>query len=151
MGRGHYQVLNKIVIPGGDSRYSLSPSLLGPVGIRGNPLNISQMGKGYCHILFFHQILFIQLSFITDDLGAALVAVFLFNLQELVFNNSHQQLLVVQQGVVVVDFLHELIVFRVDFFSLQALESSQLHVQNSLGLNIRKTESLHQSFFGIVI
>ena len=51
MGAGYHYLLDKILLAGSKSGYTLAAAALGAVGIAGQTLDISEVGHGYYHIL----------------------------------------------------------------------------------------------------
>ena len=90
-------------------------------------LDVSEVCQRDRDILFIDQCLFIELALVCNDLGAARVSPLALDLEQLVFDDAHQLVLVCEQALVVRDLLEE----------LEALEA--------------ESEGSHQFFLGVVV
>ncbi len=84
-----------------------------------------------------------------DDLGAALVAEALADLDELLADLLEQQLVGGEDRAQLLDQLHELLVLVDDLLALEAGEALQAHVEDRLGLRLGEAEVRHQAFLGL--
>ena len=138
MGGGHNQILHEVVFLGGQTGNALAAPLLRTISIHRNSLHIAQMSQGDADVFFLDQILFIDFLCICLDLGTALVAPFILDFQQLGFDHAHQFMNVRQQLIIVCDFFQQFLIFVFDFLFFQTLQTSQLHIQNGLGLDLGK-------------
>ena len=93
-----------------ESDDALASAALCLVGVGRNSLDVSEVCQRDRDILFIDQSLFIELSLVGYDLGAARIAPLLLDLEELVLDDAHQLVLVSEQALVVSDLLLQFVI-----------------------------------------
>ena len=105
MRRGHDQVLDEIVLAGGDAGDALAASSLRPVGISRYALDIAKVRQRHADVLLLDEVFLVKLLGGSLDLGLSLVAPLFLDFQKLVLDYAHQLMLVGEQlGVVATSF-----------------------------------------------
>ena len=151
VGRGNVQTLHIVLflqILGADAT---AAAALGPVGIHGHPLDIALLTQGKGAGLLFDQILNVDLVGNVLDLGLALVAELVPDLDDLLPEHGLELHGIGQQLLVISDLHLQLVELSLELFPVEALESLQTHIQDGLGLDIIQTETIHQALLGVVV
>ena len=123
-------------------------AVLRPVYAAGHPLDIAVMGQRDHHILFLNQILDVDLALDHRQLAAALVRELVPDRGNLRLDHIHQQMLIRQDRGQAGDGFLQLLIFLHQALPLQTGQAGQAHIQNRLGLLIRKGEAADQRFLG---
>ena len=113
-------------------------------------LDISQMGYGDNHLIVRVEVFRIELLARIDNLCAAGIAVFLFQLNSLVLNDFHTAF---DTGKYVFQVLYpfqDILIFRTQLGLFHARELAQAHLNYVCGLPLAQTETLHQARLGLV-
>ena len=126
-------------------------ALLGAIGRSGNALDIARVREGEDALLLFDQVLDINLVFDILNFGAAVVAVFVADGKQLVFQNALEHVFVGKQLAVILDALFQLVVLVLQLLALESLQTFELHVEHDLRLNFRQVELCHQALFRVVV
>ena len=126
-------------------------ALLRAVRIDCHALDIALAGEGIAAGLLFDEILNVDLIFHVLDLGQPFVAEFITDCDQFILQNALDQVDIAQNIVEIRDLLFQLFVFRRQLFPLQALQRFQAHIQDALGMHVRKTEALHELLLGIIV
>ena len=143
--RGRIDILDEILVAclrtlGADTTTALCPELA-----QRCPLDISHMRNGDDHLIIRIKVFRIQLLGSVNDIGLSLVAILLLDLQQLVLDHLHTQVVVFQDLLQIGDQFLDLLIFRTQLVLLQASQLAQAHLDNGTRLNIRKRETLHQT------
>ena len=109
------------------------------------------MGECNGYGFIFNQILIVQIVDVSLNPGAALITVFRLNFQKLVFNYAHQFSIVCEKGAVIENSFLQFLIFLLDLFTFQTLQTCKTHVQNRLRLNVIQPKALHQALFSVVV
>ena len=72
------------------------------------------------------------------------VAPFFLDFGQLILDHAHQLMFIGKQLVVVSDLLQEILIFVFDLLFFQALQSSQLHIEDRLRLDLGEAELLDE-------
>ena len=132
MHRSLINLLDEVLVAGtGRLRTDTAAGLLTEVGER-RTLDIAEMRNGDDHIVVGVHIFGVELGSHLDDLGLALVAVFLFDLQQFGVDQVIAHLLAGEQFVEVCDEFLYLLVVVLQLVDTQAGERRQTHVHDSL-------------------
>ncbi len=123
-------------------------AVLPPVAAHREPFDEAVAGNGDHHVFFGNHVFHREFFVVLHNLGAAVVAVSLFQLQHLVFYDLHLQVNIGQNRLQPFDGLENVSVFILDLFALQAGEALQPHVQDGLRLDFGKPETAHQVLAG---
>ena len=86
-----------------------------------------------------------------DDLGAALIAVLLLHLEELLFDKAQDLILVSQDSLKLLDELVQIAQLVFNLLAVKASQLAQLHGKNRLTLDLAERKTLHQPLQSIVV
>ena len=86
-----------------------------------------------------------------DDLGAALVTVLLLHLEELLFDEAQDLILVGQDSLKLLDELVQIAQLVFNLLTVKASQLTQLHSKNRLTLDLAERKTLHQPLQSIVV
>ena len=125
-----------------------APALLAVQAQRG-ALDVAGDGQGDGLVFLGDEVQDVDVAGGVQDLGAALIAELLAHADQLVLDHLHQQAVVGQQALQVLDGLEELGVLRLDLVALQAGQAPKLHVQDVAGLDLAQAELGHQACAGL--
>ncbi len=120
------------------------------VGGERQPLDVAGGGQRDHHLLVGDHVLDIDLALGEGDLGAALVAVLLGQLAELLADDPVDQALVAEDLAQRLDLRHQLGVLLADLVRLEAGEALQAHVEDRLGLDLGQPELIDEAGAGDV-
>ncbi|MPM95999.1 hypothetical protein SDC9_143155 [bioreactor metagenome] len=148
MAVDHIELFNKVFFPCGQGSHALASPVLRPVSGLAEALDIAKVRHRDHHVIHGDQILDINLAFDQADFGAAVVRVLGADCQELFPDDAHQQLFIRQDALQVGDRFLQLIKLSLQPVSLQIGQPRQAHIQNGLGLDIRKIKALNQADLG---
>ena len=148
MGGGNEKVVDEVLVAGLHSDPALATASLVSIDGDRTPLDIAGMGYGDDHILFRNHVFDADLFRLLDDLGAALVAVLLFDLGELVADDVANLLLAGENGFQLRNPFLNLLVLGNDLLPLHAGQSLQLEVEDGLRLPLGKLVALNQAAAG---
>ena len=151
VGGSDEQGLHKVLLPRAQPHDPLAAALLASVGIGWLAFDIAEMGEGDNGFLFLNQVFQVDVIHRRHKLCTALVPKFFLNLEQLIFDDAAQQLLIRQYLLIVSHIFHQFVVFFFDLFTLDAGQTSQTHIQNRLRLQVAQSDLLHQVLFRIVI
>ena len=148
MGVDDADLLCVVLFPRAHAGNALAAAALGPVGGFGDALDVAKMGEGHHHIVRRDQVFHVDLTVDGGELRAPLVREFIPDGGHFVLDDGHQLDLVGQKALQVGDVLFDLVVFRLELIGLQVGEPGQAHVEDGLGLLVRKAEVHHQGVLG---
>ena len=114
------------------------------VGGEREALHVSRRGQRDHHLLVGDHVLDPDVALEVGDLGAALVAVGIDDLRQLVLDQGHHPGLVGEDRPQLADPLHQVGVLAADLVGLQRREPLQSHVEDRLRLLARELELLDQ-------
>ena len=104
--------------------------------------DVAEVRDGDNHIVVRIHILRVELGSHLHDLRLALVAVFLFDLDELCIDHVVTHLFAGEQFVQMCDQFLDLLIFSLQFVDTQAGEGTQTHIYDRFGLQVIEIESL---------
>ena len=123
-------VLLGVALARGHADHALAAAPLGAIGGDGGALDEAIVRERDDHAFIGDEVFDGDLAFRGDDLRAALAAVFLLNLAQLVRDDLQHALLLREDVHQVLDRLDELVVFALDAFALQAGELVEAQVED---------------------
>ena len=163
VGLGEEELLDEILVLGLHAQLALAPALLAPVGGQGGALDVAGLGHGDHHLLVRDHVLHADVAGEGGDLGAAVVAELVGHRLELLPDDAHEELVVVQDGLELGDGLLQLGQLLQDLLPLQPGEALQPHVQDGLGLPVGQAQggvllqlggggeaALHEALLGLL-
>ena len=145
------EVAYEVALACRESDNALASAALCLVGVGRNSLDVTEMCECDRNILFIDQSLFIELALVCNDLGAAWISPLLLDLEQLVLDDSHQQMLVCEQALVVSDLFLQLFILGLDLLAFESLQLGEPHIEYRLCLDLAEPEPDHQLFFGVVV
>ena len=151
VGRSGKHSGDHVLVAGGHSLHALTAAALGRILAGRCALDITVSGHGVDALFLLDKIFNVDLILHFLDLGAALIAVLVADLQQFVLQHAAQQFLVAQQFQIVSDALFQLIILILQLLAVQTLQCLKTHIQNSLCLHIVQRKALHQCFLRIVV
>ena len=148
--RGHVDVLDEVAVARGTGFHAdASPALGAELGQRG-ALDVAQMRNGDDHLVVGIEVLGVEFLSAGHDLGAALVAVLVLHLYELVLHHLAAEAVVGEDLVVVFNLLLQVVKLAVELLLLQTGELGQTHVHDGLRLHLVQSETLLQVFLSLL-
>ena len=132
MHGGRINLLYEVVITRSCSFYTDSATILCLELSQWNTLYISQMRDGYDDLVVSIEVLGIELFCAGKNLCTTLVAKLILNLDEFVLHYLTAKLVIGKNLVVVLDLLHQLVVFCMQFLLIQTCKLSQTHIYDGL-------------------
>ena len=123
-------------------------AVLRAVGGDRQALDVAGGGDGDDHLLHGDHVLDVDLVLGGQDLGAAVVAVHLLDLEELLLDDVVDEAFVGQQALQVGDALEEVAVLFLDLVALEGGEVAQTQVDDGLGLLLAEAEAAHEAHLG---
>ena len=124
-----------------------APTLLA-VGRQRQRLDVARVGDRDDHLLVGDQVLDVDLALGVGDLGAALVAVGLGDLSQLVLDQAVDALLVAEDLTQLLDSLGQVGVLLLDLVGLERRQAAERQLQDRLRLHERQLEALDQTVAG---
>ena len=135
MGGGNKEILDEILFARAHALASGAAAALLPVGRDRGALHVAGMAHRHRDLLVGDQVFQADLgSFVLDD-GAALVAVFLLDLFELLHDHAAQLLLAAENRFVLGDAVAHLRQFLQNFVDRQPRQPVQLQFQDGVSLH----------------
>ena len=151
MARCRKHGIGNVLFAGGQAGDTAAAAALAAVGIDRQALDIAHTGHGIDALLLFDQVFDVDLVLDMRDLGAALVAILFLDLQQAFADDLVNAGGLDQNIVIIGDLGAQLIQFVLDLLALEALQSSQLHLEDRLGLDLADAKAVHQVFLGVVV
>src|SRR5947199_2911405 len=146
--RGDEEVLDDVFLFRLHAGHALAPAALAAVGLDVRALDVARARDGDDHLLVGEEVLDRQLRRLGEDLGAARVAVLLFDFEQLLLDDAHQLGVRGQDALELLDQREHLLVLLDDLVPLQLGQALQPHVQDGLGLDLGELEPRHQRVLG---
>ena len=134
MSANRHQVFDEVVLAGGCADFAAPAAALGAVERERRALDIAAVGDGDEHVFFDDQVFDREVALGLDNLGAARVAEFLFDVFDFRGDERAHLAFVVEQPGEPRDRLLGLLVLGVDFVALQRGQAAQRQVEDRLGL-----------------
>ena len=126
-----------------------SPALCAEIDQRG-ALDVAQVRYGDDHLVVGIEVFCVKLLGAGHNLRAALVAVLILHLYELIFHHLATEIVIGEYLVEVFDFLLQVVILSMKFLLLQACELSQSHIHDSLRLHFIQSEALLQVLLSVL-
>ena len=143
-------MLDEVLVARGAALHAHAAAVLRAVLGQRRALDVSHVRHGDHHVLVGVEILGVELLRGVDDLGAALVAVLLLHLDQLLADDAHLLVAARQHLAEVGDALFELLALGVELAAFEAREGAQTHVDDGCRLEVAQTEALHHALLGRV-
>ncbi len=115
------------------------------VGVQRKALDVAIAGDHYDHLLIGDEVLDVQLAVVDEDLGPALVAVALLDLEELLPYDGHYLGVIGQDLLQRAYLLLELGELLAQLVDLQTGEGAQPHLQDGFCLDLVQLEARHEA------
>ena len=147
---GGEEVLHHVVGPQGGAAHALASALLRPVLVGAGALGVAAAGDRDDHVLLGDQVLHGHVPVEGHDLGAAVVAVLVDDLGQLLGDQLALAGVRGQDRVVLVDERGQAVVLLHDLLALQGGQAAQLQAQDRVGLHAVDVQQLHQARAGLV-
>ena len=145
------RLVDDIVFVQAHAPYTSAAAVLHTVGIGGDPLDISVLGYRDDDIFDRDQVFVFHVCPGIDDLTASLITVFILDLGQFILQDLFNTCMVGQDILQVCDFDQQFLVFVFDLFSFQSGQSSQLHGQDRLALDLIQSESFRKLAEDLVV
>src|SRR5262245_14155434 len=111
--------------------------MLAAIRVERQPLDVAVVAQRNRVRFFGDQVFDIQLAdFLVDDLSAALIGIFVAQLDQILANEGEDVLLAAQELFVALDLFAELIVVLDDLVALEGSELAELHAHDGFGLRL---------------
>ena len=140
-------MLDEIVFARRSAGHAAAAARLAAVSAYGEPLDEAVVGDGHHDLLFGDHVFDAELFRLVDDLRPPFVAVFLLDLQKLLPDNLHLELLARKDCPKLLNQLNRLAVFLLDFLPLESGQPLQPHVKDGFRLDLGELELLHEAGF----
>lgn len=129
---------------------SLAAALLLLIGRKRGALDVAAPRQGDHHILIRNEVLNVNAAqFIHEHFRAAGRGIGSLDFIRFIAQHAAQHGRILQDGSQVGDKTLKLGILVLQLVAFQPGETLQTHIQNALGLNFRKAESLHQAVAGV--
>ena len=145
MGRADVEVGDVVVLLHVHPHHPDAAAVLLAVGRERQSLDVAGGGQRDHHLLVGDHVLDPDVALEVGDFGAALVAVGLDDLGQLLLDQAQHPRLVAEDRPQLADPLHQVGVLGADFVGLQRGEPLQAHVEDRLGLLARELELRDQA------
>src|SRR5438067_43142 len=130
------------------ARHALAPATLATIGLDVRAPDVAGARDGDDHLLVGEEAVAGELGRFGQDLGAARIAVLLFDLEQLVLDDVHQLGVRGEDALELLDRLEDLFVLLDDLLPFQRGQTAQLHVEDGLGLDFAELQPPHQRLAG---
>ena len=148
--RGDEEVLDVVAFFEVHAHDPDAAAVLRAVGRDRQALDVAGGGDGDDHLLDGDHVLDVDLVLGGDDLGAAVVAVHLLDLEQFLFDHVVDRDLVGQQAFEIGDALQQVAMLLFDLVTLEGGEVAQAQVDDGLGLLLAEAEARHEAHLGRV-
>ena len=145
MRRDALEALDEILISRARADFAASAAALRAIKRERGALDVTAVGDGHQHVFLDDEILDGEFAFGLDDLGAARIAEFFFDVFELGRNDLQQLFFIGEDFLQPRDRFERLLVLQLDLLALQSGQAAQRHVEDRLRLNLRELELIHQA------
>ena len=143
-------MFDEVLVARGAALGTHSAAMLRAVFGQRRALDVAHVRDGDDHVVVGVEILGIELLRSIDDLRAALVAVLLLDLQQLVLDDLHLHRHVGQHLREVGDESHQLVALGNELAVLEARQGAQTHLDDRRSLDVIQLEALHHRLLGLV-
>ena len=123
---------------------ALAAAALRAVGADGGALDVALVRDGDDAGFVGDEVFDVDLALVGHDVGAARVAVLLFDFEQLGLHDAHELLLAGEQALEVLDALDEFEVFLLDLVAFEAGELVEAHLEDGVALEFGQLELVHQ-------
>ena len=144
MRRAHEEVLDVVLVLHVHPGDADAAALLLAVGGQRKRLDVARVRDRDDHLLVGDQVLDVDLVLGVRDLGPAVVAVGVLDLEQLLADQAHHLGLVAEDVAQVLDALDDLVVLGLDLVGLQGGQALETEVEDRLRLEARQLEALDQ-------
>ena len=145
MRGGDKEVADDVVTSQGGAANPLAAPALRAVLRRLGALGVAASGDGHHHLFFSDEVLDGDFAVKGADHCASVVTVLAHNLVKLLTNDGALAGLGLEDGVEILDLLHERVVVIGDLLALQRGEAAKLQVEDRCRLNLIHLEELHEA------
>ena len=142
---GHVEVFDEVLVAGAAATGALTTAVLHLVLGQRRALDVAEVRDGDDHLLVGDGVLHAELGRAVLDGRTALVTEAFLDVLQLVLDDAHAQVHVVEHVVEVGDELHQLVVLVLQFLAFHAGELAQTHLHDGLGLDLGEIPLLHKS------
>ena len=149
VGRADEQLLHEVLVLVGQARDAPAAPLLHLIGVLGLALDIARVGEGEDALLHRDEVLDVHLAADVGDFGAALVAVLLFQRQQLFLDDGQHLGVVRQNGRPLIDLPVQFVQFVLDLENFQTGQTAQRKLADGVRLRIVEAELLHDGGLGL--
>ena len=147
---GDIDVLDKVFVTGGAALHAHAAAVLGAEFRERGALDITQVADGN-HLVFIGiEVLGVEFVIGQGNLRAAGVSVAGLEVLRLFLDDAELELHGAQDGLAVLDELHELVVLCTEFLTFQADQLTQAHFHDGCGLQLGKIIAPDQNLAGLV-
>src|SRR5439155_17721432 len=134
--RGYVKMLDEVVLARPAPGYAFAAPVLTTISVERKPFDIAVVADGDGVDFFGDQVFVTDLGDGFDDLSAALIAVFVAQLDQVGSNDGQDVALAAQKLLVTLDLSAQLVVFLEDFVALQGRQLLKLQTHDRLGLGL---------------
>ena len=121
-----------------------STILSAEVGKR-STLDVAEVRNGDNHFIIGIEIFCVKLFIAVFNLCATLIAIFISHGNQFLTNHIVAHLGIIEDGVEIIDILHQAVIFGVQFVLSKTGELTEFHIYNCLRLEVVEFEASHQS------
>ena len=150
VGGADEEVLHHVVLLQLGAAHALAAAFLALVGVDLGALGVAGGGDGDHHVFAGDEVFFGDVAGRGDDAGAALIAILIDDLLELVADNCTLALRLGQDVLVVRDLFFDGGQVVDNLLALQGGQAAQLHGQDLVGLDLVDVEQVDQAGAGVV-
>ncbi|MNS34194.1 hypothetical protein D3C72_663170 [compost metagenome] len=150
VGAAHEELLDEVVLAGGEARDAAAAAALLVEGVQAQALDVALIGDEDGHRLIRNQVLDVEVAGHVLDARAALVAELVAHRDQLLLDHFHQELAALEDVFQAADAGGELVALGLELGALQAGQTAKLHVEDGVGLGFGQPEAGDQGLTGLV-
>src|SRR5712691_8124257 len=144
VGGGNEEIFDDVLFLGLHAGHAFAAPPLATVGLDVRPLDVPGARDRDHHLLVGEEVLDGQLGRLGEDLRAAIITVLLLQRQQFLLDDGHQLGVGGQDRLQLFDQLQRLLVLFDDLLALERGQPAELHVEDSLGLDLGEVQPAHE-------
>ena len=137
MRRHADKLINDIILIEGHALDAFAAAVLHFIGRTWNPLDIAVFREGDDDIIHRNEIFIFHICDRIDDFRLSRIAILVFNDKQFLFEDGFHTTVVSKNIFQIINLDQQFLIFILNLFPFQTRQSSELHIENCLGLNFR--------------
>ena len=147
---GHEEVFHIVLVPRGHAGHALAAAALGLVGVDRHAFDVADVADRDDAGLVGYEVFHVDIAFGMRDVGAPLVAVLRFELEQVRLDQAEDLARIVKQVAQVGDALDQFEILRLDLLAFQAGQLVEPHIEDRVGLELGQGELGDQGRAGLI-